>query len=208
MQAHVVIVAGVAAALGWVARGVATSAPDPPPPTAVRAPRTPARLRPPPPVALAPPADDDAGEPGDDAGEDLGELLARAQALADAHEDAHEGERERVARHGQVSDARSGEPLARVVVTVSSDRGVYLITMTEDDGTYEITGLAPGTYTVTFDYRDVSLVRDHVLVTSFDPTRVSERLAVPERTPLPPRRYSEVSFSGHDVDPDLHFVIE
>ncbi|MES2695076.1 MAG: TonB-dependent receptor plug domain-containing protein [Verrucomicrobiota bacterium] len=51
--------------------------------------------------------------------------------------------------HGQVSNAATRSNLGGVVVRVS---GIGRETLTESDGTYEIAGLPPGTYTVSFEY--------------------------------------------------------
>ncbi len=60
---------------------------------------------------------------------------------------------------GRVTDARTGEPLPGVTVWVTGDTMPEpQTTMTEGDGTYKVTQLLPGTYTVTF-YADALVVR-------------------------------------------------
>src|SRR5207253_1765277 len=53
---------------------------------------------------------------------------------------------------GVVTDAKTGEPLAGVTVTLVGGQGAADTAITEIDGSYKITGLVPGTYEVTFWY--------------------------------------------------------
>src|SRR5205823_626200 len=64
---------------------------------------------------------------------------------------------------GRVVDSKSGEALAGVTVVVTSGAASQT-GITEEDGTYKITGLPPGDYLVTFFFGDATVERKGVNV--------------------------------------------
>ncbi|HVV86878.1 MAG TPA: von Willebrand factor type A domain-containing protein [Kofleriaceae bacterium] len=76
---------------------------------------------------------------------------------------------------GRVSDAATGEPLPGATVVATAGKTV-VTAITEDDGTYELTGLAPGTYLLTFYWGGVSVERRHVVVAVAKVTEVLQKL--------------------------------
>ncbi len=61
---------------------------------------------------------------------------------------------------GRITDAKTGEALAGVTVVVTGQ--VSNTTITEDDGTYKVNDLLPGSYLVTFFYGDVTIERRNI----------------------------------------------
>jgi hypothetical protein len=91
-------------------------------------------------------------------------LVAAALGLLDAPE-AHAQTDTAGAIQGTVSDARTGAPLAGVTVVVTSPslQGTQEA-MTDAEGQYKITNLAPGIYAATFYYADLTVRRINIEV--------------------------------------------
>ncbi|MCW5804215.1 MAG: TonB-dependent receptor [Deltaproteobacteria bacterium] len=73
----------------------------------------------------------------------------------------------RGAIQGQVTDAKTGEKLAGVTVTVSSPAlgaGGVQSAITDENGFYKITELPPGEYNVTFYYLQITLQRSGITI--------------------------------------------
>ena len=88
-----------------------------------------------------------------------GTLLSASLATTDARaQGATTG-----AISGLVSDQATGEPLAGVTVVATSGQASQTA-ITEDNGTYKITDLAPGDYLVTFFFGDVTIERRNIRV--------------------------------------------
>ncbi len=64
---------------------------------------------------------------------------------------------------GRITDTKTGEPLAGVTIVATSGASSQT-GITEDDGTYKITGLPPGDYLVTFFFGDSTIERKGVNV--------------------------------------------
>src|SRR5215831_20365080 len=62
---------------------------------------------------------------------------------------------------GIVTDASSGQPLAGVTVVATGPQGEQA-ELTDDTGSYTITGLVPGMYVVRMFYSDVKVERQNV----------------------------------------------
>ncbi len=182
------VLAGIAGACGWVARGIvalpeATAEPTRPqvvvaaPPVieVVMAPERPDAASGPEEVVEEAEPEDEA--PADGTGEDLGAVIARAQLHVADHNSIS----------GTVTDARTGEevPGVTVVVTGSQLEGSQTA-LTDEHGFYQLTNLATGYVLVTFYYDDHTFERDNVLVSSFDPTSVA--LPMDLSQPVPPPR--------------------
>lgn len=184
------VLAGIAGACGWLARGltplpVATAAPTRAPiviaaPPVIQLVMTPT----PEPEAVpeiaevADPDDEVAGpdeDPSEAAGEDLGSVIARAEVQTPEHN----------AISGVVTDDRSGEPLVGVTVIASGGRiqGTQAA-ITDEQGRYKISNLPVGYVTATFYYADLMLERTNVVVSSLDPTLLDQRLATARVVPL------------------------
>ena len=67
------------------------------------------------------------------------------------------------ALQGRVTDSIAGDALAGATVVVSGPAG-SATTITEDDGSYRVVGLAPGEYVVTFFFGDVTIERRGIRV--------------------------------------------
>ncbi len=78
---------------------------------------------------------------------------------------------------GLVTDAVTGEALIGASVIVRGKRGAGDGAITDEDGFYKVTGLAPGTYTVEFYYADIKLERGEVAVGVNSTTPVPARLS-------------------------------
>lgn len=183
MQVRMLVLAGIAGACGWVARGIVAlpeATAQPPRPQVVVA--TPPMIQvvmapePPAPVAEeepeAEPEDDEA--PAEGTGEDLGEVIARAQLHVAEHNSIY----------GTVTDDRSGELLAGVTVVVSGPQlAGSQVAITDETGYFKIPDLPTGYVLVTYYYADHTLERDNVLVSSLDPTPAFQRmdLSYPDR---------------------------
>ncbi len=78
---------------------------------------------------------------------------------------------------GQVTDQKTGEKLAGVTVLVSGP-GVRdpQSAITDENGTYSLVNLAPGTYQVTFYYSDVTIERSGIVVGKGKTTPVFQKL--------------------------------
>ncbi len=173
MHLRTLLLAGMTGVLGWVARGTPDRTPEPAPVTAV----APAPVR----VVVVPAPDveeeeeeeeheEESDVPFDDdaAGQDLGELLARAEQRAEQPHNAV---------HGQITDARSNEPLPGATVIASAPHlAGSQAAITDENGNYQLTNLPAGSYLLTFYYLDVTVERDNVTVSSLDSTLVSQRL--------------------------------
>jgi len=180
------VLAGVAGVCGWVARGVA------PFPEATAEPKRPQIVVAAPPAiqvvmrdAACPPSPDPDEEPEEEevpesAGEDVGAVIARAQLSAADHN----------AVFGIVTDARSGEALAGVTVTISGGQMQGSETaITDEHGAYKIANLPAGYVRATFYYADYALERGDIAISSLDPTPVYQRIDPDAAPPAP--RYSE-----------------
>ena len=188
MQVRILVLAGIAGACGWVARGVAL-------PEATAEPQRPQIVVAAPPVirvVMAAPEEESTApeteavaevvDPADGAGEDLGEVIARAQQHVSEHNSIY----------GQVTDNRSGESLAgvTVVVTVPQVAGSQ-VAITDETGFYKVSNLPSGYVLVTFYYGDLTVDRGNVVISSLDPTPVYQRIdqaVLPP--PCPPEEYS------------------
>jgi outer membrane receptor protein involved in Fe transport len=93
----------------------------------------------------------------------LGMSLARAQSITTG------------AVQGRVTDAETGEPLPGVTVTIGSQ-----VTITDEDGSYKITELIPGMYTVELAYDTTTAVRRGIVVGANNLTTVNHRLKIGE----------------------------
>ncbi len=176
------ILAGVAGACGWMARGLA------PLPVATAEPARPPIVIAAPPViqvVMAPTSEPDAIEgvpeiavPDDEApdtdeeildaaGEDLGAVIARAETQTAEHN----------AIYGRVTDERTGEPVPGVTVIASGGaiQGEQ-VAITDEDGRYKISGLPGGYITATFYLGELTVERGNVIVSSLDPTPLDQRL--------------------------------
>lgn len=190
------VLAGIAGACGWLARGltplpVATAAPTrapiviaaPPVIQLVMAP-TPEPEAVPEIAEVADPDDEVAGpdeDPSEAAGEDLGSVIARAEVQTPEHN----------AISGVVTEERSGEPLVGVTVIASGGRiqGTQAA-ITDEQGRYKISNLPVGYATATFYYADLMLERTNVVVSSLDPTLLDQRLDT-----MPPRGQAEYTMN-------------
>ncbi|HJZ89187.1 MAG TPA: von Willebrand factor type A domain-containing protein [Polyangia bacterium] len=83
---------------------------------------------------------------------------------------------------GRVTDAKTGQPLAGVTVVAQGPLGEQA-EITDDQGHYEITGLAPGVYVVRFYYANVKVERANIQVVAGRKVEVS--------VPMPPGAASE-----------------
>lgn len=171
------ILAGLAGACGWIARGLA------PLPEATAEPkRAPIVIAAPPviQVVMAPSAapeaeapevleaeDTPAAEDAPEAGEDLGALIARAEIESADHN----------AIAGVITDPRSGEALAGVTVVVTAaGLAREQVTITDEQGAYKVAGLPAGLAKVTLYYGDLASVHDAIAVSSLGVTPMSASL--------------------------------
>ena len=76
---------------------------------------------------------------------------------------------------GVVTDAETDEPLGGVTVTIGSQ-----VTITDEDGSYKITELIPGTYDVEFSFDTTSAVRRGVNIGVNSVTSVYQKLKIGE----------------------------
>jgi outer membrane receptor protein involved in Fe transport len=76
---------------------------------------------------------------------------------------------------GVVTDAETGEPLGGVTVTIGSQ-----VTITDEDGSYKITELRPGTYDVEFAFDTTTATRRGVQVGVSNVTSVFHKLKIGE----------------------------
>ena len=76
---------------------------------------------------------------------------------------------------GTVTDAGSGRPLSGVTVVAQGPRGEQA-DLSDTDGTYTITGLAPGGYVVRYFYANVKVERQNVQVFADKKTRLNVSL--------------------------------
>src|SRR5262249_999188 len=83
---------------------------------------------------------------------------------------------------GRVTDAKTGQPLAGVTVVAQGPLGAQA-ELTDGQGHYEITGLAPGVYVVRFYYANVKVERANIQVVAGRKVEVS--------VPMPPGAASE-----------------
>ena len=110
-------------------------------------------------------------QPDEEGGEDLGVLMAGARERVAVIRRSHN------AIVGRVTDARTGEVIAGTTIIATSPQLQGAQTAISDEhGDYEITGLPTGSYLVTFYYSDLTVERDGVMVSSFDPTPVFQKL--------------------------------
>ena len=87
-----------------------------------------------------------------------GSLLTGAITAGPAHAQNTTG-----AIQGVVTDSANGEGLAGVTVVVTSGQASQTA-ITEEDGSYKITGLTPGDYLVTFFFGDTTIERKNINV--------------------------------------------
>ena len=78
---------------------------------------------------------------------------------------------------GVILDAKTGDSLPGVTVVATSPGTAAQTALTDGDGSYKINELAPGDYTVTFYYLDITFVRKAVRVGVQKVTPVFQRLA-------------------------------
>jgi hypothetical protein len=189
MQVRMLILAGVAGVCGWVARGVvalpeATAEPQRPQiivaaPPVIQVVMAPAEEEP---VAAeeAEVVDEEAvaeDEPAESAGEDMGTVIARAQQQVADHNSIS----------GQVTDERSGEPLAGVTVVVSGQQlAGTQAAITDEHGLYKLVNIPTGYVLATFYYADHTVERDNVVISSLDPTSVNASIDQSLQPPPPP----------------------
>ncbi len=76
---------------------------------------------------------------------------------------------------GIVTDTKSGDALAGVTVVVTSG-SVSNTAITEEDGSYKITGLVPGDYLVTFFFGDTTIERKNINVGVAKTTPVFQKI--------------------------------
>ncbi|KAB2907387.1 MAG: TonB-dependent receptor plug domain-containing protein [Kofleriaceae bacterium] len=87
-----------------------------------------------------------------------GSLLGLALTAPPAHAQGTTG-----SIQGVVTDTSTGDALAGVTIVVTSGQ-VSQTAITEDDGSYRITGLMPGDYLVTFFFGDTTIERKNINV--------------------------------------------
>lgn len=101
-----------------------------------------------------------------------GSLLGAAATSTAAHaQSATTG-----AIQGVVTDSSGGGPLAGVTVVISGSGSQT--TITEDDGSYRITDLKPGTYLVTFFFGELTIERKNIVVGVNKTTPVFQKINV------------------------------
>ena len=181
MELRIVVLVGVAASVGWVARGVSSGSPVAPVAAAAPAPVQPrvVYVAAPEREQLPPPEDDDTGE-----GEDLGEVFARARAAAPPPpppEPPHN-----LVDGIVVADHGGGERLAGVTV-VATGPGIEgsRTAITDENGEYSIADLPAGYYTMTFYYIDHTIEHRDVPVSSFKHTDVNVEMTGSTITNIP-----------------------
>jgi hypothetical protein len=198
MQVRMLVLAGIAGACGWVARGIVVV------PEATAQPQRPHIVVAAPPairVVMAPPDErapvevPEAGEVVEEetveaGGEDLGAVIARAQEHVAEHN----------AIYGKVTDQRTGEDLGGVTVLVTGAQlASAQVGITDEQGFYKLTNLPTGYVLVTFYYGELTVQRDNVLITSLDPTPVYQRIdqSPPSPPPPPPPLPSIEDYAGN-----------
>lgn len=205
MELRIVVLVGVAAVTGWIARGVATGSPASSA-VAAAAPVSPPRV-----VYVTAPAREEAPPPdeetdpeaGDvDGGEDVGELLARVQREAPPPppEFPHN------VITGFVTNVGATERFAGVTVVVTGPQLEGSRTaITDDSGEFWVPALPAGSYTVTFYYIDATVERSNVIVSSLRHTSLNAEIDTGSylaKIPVPARTFESalagegVSFSG------------
>lgn len=200
MELRIVVLVGVAASAGWVARGVSTGSPAAPVAAAAPAPApVPPRVvyvTAPEQEAADPASEtDDADEAGQaDEGEDLGEVLARARAASPPPpppELPHN-----LVTGIVVADWGGGERLAGVTVIATGPliQGSRTA-ITDESGEFTLADLPAGSYTVTFYYVDATLERTGVTVSSFGHTTLNAQMVESsylKDIPVPGRTFESV----------------
>lgn len=200
MELRIVVLVGVAASGGWVARGVSTGSPAAPVAAAAPAPApVPPRVvyvTAPEQEAADPASEtDDADEAGQaDEGEDLGEVLARARAASPPPpppELPHN-----LVTGIVVADWGGGERLAGVTVIATGPliQGSRTA-ITDESGEFTLADLPAGSYTVTFYYVDATLERTGVTVSSFGHTTLNAQMVESsylKDIPVPGRTFESV----------------
>ena len=98
---------------------------------------------------------------------------------------------------GRVTDSASGQPLSRIVVTLSSaDRATQVEALTDKEGQFEFAGLTPGKYAVDADNDD------HVATYLRQPFGAEVEMASGEsRTNVDIRMTRALGIEGHVFDP-------
>ncbi|HVK85577.1 MAG TPA: TonB-dependent receptor [Kofleriaceae bacterium] len=79
---------------------------------------------------------------------------------------------------GRVTDKATREPLAGAIVSVIGENGEPQTAITESDGTYKITELLPGVYTVSFFVDAITVSRKAVRVGANDVTPVHQAITL------------------------------
>lgn len=112
--------------------------------------------------------------------------------------------RDRGAIQGQVHDATSGEPLVGVTVVVTAPELVGAQTaITDERGSYAITGLPAGDhYLTTFYYAELTVQRDDVVVGARKVTPVFQKLDQSVRRDAP----VVIEFSGQGITIDESYI--
>ena len=210
MELRIVVLVGVAAVTGWVARGVATGS------AAAAAVAAPAPAAAPRVVYVAAPAREMPPDPLEEEelaeGEDLGELLARVQREAPPPPPPplHN------AITGIVTDDSATERYAGVTVVVSGEPIEGSRTaITDESGEFLVGELPAGRYRVTFYYVDATVEENDVIVSSLRHTTLNTRIAtgsnagtitVPQRTFESVLDGEGVSFTGITSVDNTYFV--
>lgn len=184
MQVRLLLLAGVAGACGWLARGLgalpeATAAPERPPivitaPPVYQVVVAAADCAPPDPEAVAETEAEPEPEPGLGEGEDLGAVIARVQLAAADHNGIA----------GVITDKDNGEPLPGVTVVVTGPQLASSLTaITDEQGRYKIADIPAGFVLVTLYYADITVERPDVVISSFALTPLSEVIDQRARSP-------------------------
>lgn len=196
MELRIVVLVGVAASAGWVARGVSTGSPAAPIAAAAPAPEPPRVVYVSAPARAEEPAPEDEDT---EEGEDLGEVLARARAASPPPppELPHN-----LIDGIVVADFGGGERLAGVTV-IATGPGIEgsRTAITDESGEYTIGELPAGYYTLTFYYLDSTIEHRDVPVSSFKHTDVNVEMTTGSAiTSIPvPGRTFESALDGEGV---------
>ncbi|MCX5742410.1 MAG: carboxypeptidase-like regulatory domain-containing protein [Proteobacteria bacterium] len=173
MEVRSLVIAVVAAAVGWGARGGPATAGAPVALAAAASPAGPElRVHCPPLTARTAEGGAEIADADDDAedGEDAGALIARAQAAVLILDRAHNAIR------GTVTAAARGESLVGVTVIATSPSLPTQTAITDEQGAFDLTGLPAARYLVAFYYADVTVERADVIVSAVAATVVDVRL--------------------------------
>src|SRR5688572_19146253 len=78
--------------------------------------------------------------------------------------------------HGRVTELGTQEPLPGTIVHVAGASGAMQTAITDTDGTYKVTELVPGEYTVTFDFNGIVIARKDVRISANETTPVFQTI--------------------------------